>query len=252
MIVYLSCAKTMAEICNRDLERITTQPHFLKNAEDNAMRMASCTPAEISTMLGVNDSIALDVWSRYQHFFDSSVPSIPAVFAYDGMAFRKLSPETMTDVQLEYANSHLFISSFLYGLLRPLDAIRRYRLEGRAVLPGRDGVNMFAYWKPLLTDFFIERIKADDGILVNLASDEMKNLLDWKRVCREVKVVSPSFRVATNGRLRTVVIYAKMCRGAMARYILENRLTDPEQLKSFEFEGFRHDPSSGEFDFNMI
>lgn len=89
-------------------------------------------------------------------------------------------------------------------------------------------------------------------VLVNLASDEMKNMVDWKRVCREVKVISPSFRVAKNGRLRTVVIYAKMCRGAMARYILENRLTDPEQLKSFEFEGFRHDSSSGEFDFNLL
>lgn len=252
MIVYLSCAKIMAEVCDRSLESISTEPHFLKHAEDNAVRMASCTPFEISSMLGVNESIALDVWNRYQHFFDASVSALPAVFVYDGMAFRKLSPETMTDDDLVYANSHLFIASFLYGLLRPLDVVKRYRLEGNVVLPGRDGVNMFAYWKPLLTDFFIDRIKADDGILVNLASDEMKNMVDWKRVCREVKVISPSFRVAKNGRLRTVVIYAKMCRGAMARYILENRLTDPEQLKSFEFEGFRHDSSSGEFDFNLL
>ena len=114
MIVYLSCAKIMAEVCDRSLESISTEPHFLKHAEDNAVRMASCTPFESSSMLGVNESIALDVWNRYQHFFDASVSALPAVFAYDGMAFRKLSPETMTDDDLVYANSHLFIASFRY------------------------------------------------------------------------------------------------------------------------------------------
>lgn len=104
---------------------------------------------------------------------------------------------------------------------------------------------MFDYWKPLLTDHFIRSIKATGGVLVNLASDEMRGLFDWRRVESEVRVVSPEFSVFRQGRLKTVVVYAKMCRGAMTRFILKNRITDPGELKNFNFEGFRYDVQSG-------
>ena len=97
---------------------------------------------------------------------------------------------------------------------------------------------MFDYWKPVLTDFFIDEIKKKGGILINLASSEMKDLFDWKRVCSEVRVITPDFHVYKNGKLSTVVVYAKMCRGEMTRYILKNRIEDPEQIKLFEWEGF--------------
>ena len=80
-------------------------------------------------------------------------------------------------------------------------------------LPEKGGITMFDYWKPLLTDCFIEEIKKRGGILVNLASGEMKDLFDWKRVESEVRVVTPDFQVWKGGKLKTVVIYAKMCRG---------------------------------------
>ena len=138
---------------------------------------------------------------------------------------------------------HLNITSFLYGLLRPLDAIRTYRLEGDAVLPGHGEQTVFEYWQDKLTDAFLEKIKADDGILVNLASSEMKRLFDWKRVCREARVITPEFRVREGDRLKTVVVYTKMCRGEMTRHILKNRIADLATLRSFEWEGFRLDPA---------
>ena len=100
---------------------------------------------------------------------------------------------------------------------------------------------MFSYWRSRLTDTFIQDIKQAGGILCNLASDEMKSLFDWKRVEKEVRVVTPEFHVWKNGKLATVVIYTKMSRGEMTRFILKNRIENPEDLKGFSWEGFEFD-----------
>ena len=86
---------------------------------------------------------------------------------------------------------------------------------------------MFDYWKPILTDTFIKEIKAKGGILINLASGEMKDLFDWKRVEQEVQVITPEFQVWKKGKLTTVVVYAKMCRGELTRFIIKNRIENP-------------------------
>ena len=145
--------------------------------------------------------------------------------------------------EFEYAQEHLRLTSFCYGLLRPLDVIRSYRLEGDVVLPEPGNQTMFSYWKSRLTDVFIEDIKKAGGILCNLASDEMKSLFDWKRVEREVRVVTPEFQVWKNGKLASIVIYIKMSRGEMTRFILKNRIENPEGLKSFSWEGFEFNES---------
>lgn len=64
----------------------------------------------------------------------------------------------------------------------------------------------------------------------------MKRLFDWKRVCREARVITPEFRVREGDRLKTIVVYTKMCRGEMTRHILKNRIADPATLRSFEWE----------------
>ena len=123
----------------------------------------------------------------------------------------------------------------------PEPEIRRYRLEGDAVLPGHDDQTMFGYWQGRLTEAFLEKIHADDGILVNLASSEMKRLFDWKRIRREARIITPEFRIREGDRLKTIVVYTKMCRGEMTRHLIRNRIADPEMLKEFEWEGFRFD-----------
>ena len=93
----------------------------------------------------------------------------------------------------------------------------------------------------MLTEAFLEKIHADDGILVNLASSEMKRLFDWKRIRREARIITPEFRIREGDRLKTIVVYTKMCRGEMTRHLIRNRIADPEMLKEFEWEGFRFD-----------
>ena len=247
MQILIGCAKIMTGCAPSDIS-FATEPTFQSQANDNAMQMLNYSVEELCEMLHINRDMALENWKRFRSFHDNSIRQ-PAAFCYDGMVYQRLAPETLSDSELRYANDHLMISSFLYGILRPLDMINKYRLEGNIILPNNNSKSMFDFWKPILTDWFINKIKADDGILIYLASDEMRNLFDWKRVKKEVKVITPSFKVDKNGKLKTIVIYTKMCRGAMARYIIKNRITNIDELKSFEYEGFSIDDSNEEWNY---
>ncbi|MCF0206834.1 MAG: YaaA family protein [Bacteroidales bacterium] len=246
MQILLACAKIMTGTAPEKLP-VATEPTFLTQANANVRQLLQYSVEELQDMLGCNHDIAAENHKRFQQFFDTE-SLVPAVFAYDGMVFQKLAPETFSDSELRYANEHLLIGSFIYGLLRPLDMVHRYRMEGNVVLP-ENGVSMFDYWKPVLTDWFISKIKSDDGILVNLASNEFKDLFDWKRVKKEVKVITPQFKVDKGGKLSNIVIYTKMCRGAMTKWILKNRITDINELKLFEFEGYVLNENAGEWMF---
>lgn len=240
MLVLLSCAKTMSETSKVNTP-LTTIPRFLKEASEIALQMSQFSVEEMERLLRVNAKIAVENYRRYQAFHAEGTPELPAMLAYTGIVFKRLNPKDFSNDDFEYAQQHLRLTSFCYGLLRPLDIIRPYRLEGDVVLPELGNQTMFSYWQSQLTDAFIEDIKNAGGILCNLASDEMKSLFDWKRVDREVRVVTPEFRVWKNGKLATIVVYTKMSRGEMTRFILKNRIENPEELKQFSWEGFEFD-----------
>lgn len=239
MQLLLSCAKTMTDRSPISVPR-TTQPRYGAEADAAAAALASLPAEDLGRLLRVNRTLAAENRRRYAAFHDA--PSLPALTAYTGIVFKRIDPASFTPADFEYAQEHLHITSFLYGMLRPLDAIRPYRLEGDAILPGCDDQTRFAFWQQRLTDNFIDTIRADDGILLNLASSEMKRLFDWRRICREVRVITPEFRIHEGERLKTIVVYTKMCRGEMTRFALKGRISDPERLKTFEWEGFRFDP----------
>ena len=232
MQILISCAKTMGFV-QADIP-YSSEPAFASRAAANVALLAEMDAPRLQKALHTTAKIAAENVLRYRHFFDACNREVPALMAYNGIVFKQISADTLSRADLEYAQKHLFITSFLYGLLRPFDKIRPYRLEGSVRLPDGDGPTRFEYWQPLLTDMLIDAVKADDGILVNLASSEMKRLFDWKRVCREVKVLTPDFKVMQEGQWRTVVVYTKMCRGQMTRFMLEQHPSVPEDLCRFE------------------
>ena len=190
---------------------------------------------------------ATDAWDRAKEMYDAIIRDeaerLPAILAYTGAVFKRINPRDFSSDDFSYAQKHLRITSFLYGLLRPLDLISPYRLEGSVRLNGMD---MFSRWRPLLTDMFISEIQENGGILADLASEEMKGLFDWKRVASEVRVVRPEFLTEKDGRLKAVTIHTKMCRGEMTRFLLKGRVEETGQLNTFEWEGFtyRHELST--------
>lgn len=239
MLILLSCAKTMSD-ASKQQTPLATLPCFHKEAAEVALQMSQFSVEELERLLRVNPKIAVENYRRYQNFHSEDTRQLPALLAYTGIVFKRLNPKDFSADDFLYAQDHLRLTSFCYGLLRPLDLIRLYRLEGDVRLSESGDGSLFAYWRPLLTDLFIIEIKKNGGVLCNLASDEMRGLFDWKRVEKEVRIVTPEFHVWKKGKLGTIVVYTKMCRGEMTRFVLKNKIEDPEQLKSFSWEGFEY------------
>ena len=137
MLTFISCAKTMTEKTPTVLPTASS-PLFIEEARHIALSMTAYTAGELADMLHVNPQIAARTCLQFRTFHDEGATGLPALSAYTGMVFRHIAPQDFTAEDWAYAQSHLFITSFLYGLLRPADRIRNYRLEGHVRLPEKD------------------------------------------------------------------------------------------------------------------
>lgn len=242
MQILLANAKIMFNKADR---KPFSTPLFQTVADTLAAEMARMDVEDLARQLDCSKKIAAENWQRYQNFM--AAQKMPALLAYNGQAYKHLRAHTLSDEALQYAKKHLWITSFLYGLLRPMDAIVPYRMEHCVTLEATDDKPINQFWKDRLTDVLIDSVKADDGILLHLSTEEYQHLFDWKRVCKEVTVVQPLFYVRQkDGRLKMQAVWAKSCRGAMLRFILNNRLASPEELSAFSYEGFEYAPQSGD------
>lgn len=244
MQILLASAKMMTEKVARML--LPTPPLFQQEAKAFARDMAEYDEATLAEKLHCSRAIAAQCKARYQRMVSGDAPVLPAALAYTGQAYKHLRVGELTDEDLQWANQHLWHTSFLYGLLRPLEGISPYRLEGNLSLPSGGGETMFGFWRSRLTDVLVKAVKADDGVLVHLATEEFQHLFDWHRVCREVEVIQPLFYVRQGKALKIQAVWAKTCRGAMTRYIIQNRISRVEDLKAFAYEGFAYRSDLGE------
>ena len=248
MQIILASAKIMNDRLKSIPDVSLSLPRFQNEAQAFARNMAQYSAETIAEMLGCSPQIATQNKLRYMQFFDEQT-KMPAILAYHGQAYKHLKAETLTADDLNYAQDKLWSTSFLYGLLRPLDGILPYRMEGNVELPSGEGLNMFGFWKKRLTDVLIDSVKTGDGILIHLATEEYQYLFDWQRVRKEVRIVQPLFYVHKGNDLKMQAVWAKTCRGAMTRFIIENRITNPDDLSAFAYEGFEYEPTLGEPDY---
>ena len=227
MQIILASAKIMNDKLKSVPDVSLSTPRFQNEADAFARDMSQYSAETIAEMLGCSQQIAVQNRLRFMQFFDEK-PKLPAILAYHGQAYKHLKAETLNVDDLNYAQGKLWITSFLYGLLRPLDGILPYRMEGHVELPCGAGQNMFGFWKSRLTDV---------------------HLFDWQRVRREVRIIQPLFYIRKGSDLKIQAVWAKTCRGAMTRFIIENRIDKPEDLCAFRYEGFVYEPTLGEPDF---
>ena len=258
MQIILASAKIMHDRLKSIPDVSLSTPRFQNEAQAFAKVMTQYSAETIAEMLDCSQQIAAQNRMRYMRFFEDA-PKLPAILAYHGQAYKHLKADTLNVDDLTYSQGKLWITSFLYGLLRPLDGILPYRMEGNVVidnvaspvveLPSGEGKNMFGFWKNRLTDVLIDKVKADDGILIHLATEEYQHLFDWQRVRKEVRIIQPLFYVRKGNDLKMQAVWAKTCRGAMTRFIIENRIDKPEDLNAFSYEGFTYEPNLGEPDY---
>lgn len=244
MQILLANAKIMRNEVKLTDDIALTVPAFINEAEKIAAEMAQMDVGELARQLHCSTAIAAENWERFRNF--TIATPMPAIMAYNGQAYKHLRATSLSAEALGFASRHLWITCFLYGLLRPTDAVVPYRMENDVKLDLTDDAPLNSYWRAVAVDAFgntatdvlVDSVRADDGTLVHLSTEEYEHLFHWQRVCRELKVVQPAFYVRRGEKLSVQAVWAKTCRGAMVRFILENKITDVESLRTFSYEGF--------------
>lgn len=247
MLTVLSPAKTL-DYESPSITDQTSTPQFMDQSAllvDDARTLA---PDDIRSLMGVSEAIASLNHERFMNWAPESTTANAkqAILAFKGDVYTGLEAETMSADDLEFAQAHLRILSGLYGLLRPLDLMQPYRLEMGLKFSNQRGKNLYEFWGERITDAInADLSSAGTETLVNLASNEYFKAVKTKSL--NADIITPQFKDLKNGQYKMISFFAKKARGVMARYIIDNQLTDPDQLKSFTGSGyyFSAEQSSG-------
>jgi cytoplasmic iron level regulating protein YaaA (DUF328/UPF0246 family) len=224
-----------------------TQPDMLDHAQELIIRCRELTPKDIGGLMKISDKLSDLNANRYQQW---QLPFTPenarqAVLAFNGDVYSGLKAGEFSEEDFAFAQQHMRILSGLYGLLRPLDLMQAYRLEMGTKLSNHKGKDLYQYWGEVITCKLNTAMKAQgDNILVNLASNEYFKAV--KPQSLEGVVITPIFKDWKNGEYKIISFYAKKARGMMARYIIQHRLTDVQQLYNFDSEGYKYTPDQSD------
>ena len=240
MLVVISPAKRL-DWAERQVDM--TEPAFGEDAMRLAKTMRNLTLGDLKGLMDLSDDLAKLNRDRFKSYAeDPDADAVrPAALAFAGDTYQGLEAASLDDDEMAWAQDHLRILSGLYGVLRPLDAIQQYRLEMGSRLKTRRGKSLYDYWGDDLAKALnaqAEEIGSD--VLVNCASQEYFGAVPVKAL--KLKVVTPQFFEDKNGTPKIVSFYAKKARGAMARYIIQNRITSPESLLDFDTGGYVYSP----------
>ena len=189
--------------------------------------------------MDISDKLADLNHTRYHEFSEehNKQNSRPAVYAFAGDVYTGLDAYSIPSEKIDFMQDSLRILSGYYGILRPLDLIQPYRLEmGTSLSVGRKK-NLYAVWQEKVTAFLNKELKEDE-LFVNLASQEYFKAIDTSIL--KAEVISPVFKDFKNGKLKIISFFAKKARGSMARYIIENEVESLEEIKAFDYDGYRY------------
>ncbi|MCO8143879.1 peroxide stress protein YaaA [Rhodovulum tesquicola] len=226
-----------------------TAPAFQEDAVHLAAVASALSPAELTKLMHISDKLARLNADRFRDFAAAPQPEAvkPAILMFAGDTYAGFEAASLDADDLRVAQDRLRILSGLYGLLRPLDAIRPHRLEMGSRLRTDRGETLYAYWGDRLARALNEAAQAaGTDILVNCASQEYFGAVDIGAL--RLRVITPVFLEDRPGGPKIVSFFAKKARGAMARFVVERRLTDPEALLEFDTGGYRHIPDLSEPD----
>jgi cytoplasmic iron level regulating protein YaaA (DUF328/UPF0246 family) len=240
MLIVISPAKKL-DFENSAPVKDFTQPLFLKHSQLLINDLKKCSSAQVSKMMGLSQALTdlnVDRYKTYKTPF-SLKNAKQAMYAFKGDTYVGLDADTMKASQVKYAQKHLRILSGLYGLISPLDLIQPYRLEMGTKFACQGKKNLHKYWEETLTAHINELVsKNKEKVLINLASKEYFGAIDLKQL--EARVITPVFKEKKNGELKIISFFAKKARGMMSRYIIDNKITTPEQLKQFNTDGYKY------------
>jgi len=238
MLIAISPAKKLDYTTPAPLTEHTLPAHLDKAAELIEL-MRQKDSFDIADLMKLSMKLADLNMQRYQdwHTPFTANNAKQALFAFSGDVYQGLDASTLQPADINYAQDHLRILSGLYGLLRPLDLMQAYRLEMGTRLSTDHGNNLYQFWGNTITDSINADLAAQgDDILINLASNEYFSSI--KRDSIQGRIITPVFKELRQGSYRIISFNAKKARGLMARYIIENRIAKPCDLKPFDLADY--------------
>ena len=244
MLAIISPAKTL------DFERVVknfpvSQPHFTDYSEQLIEVCRKLSPQDLSSLMSISDKLAGLNAARFAEWtkIHNKNNSRAALFAFKGDVYTGLDADSLSEDDVAFAQSHLRMLSGLYGLLKPLDLMQPYRLEMGTKLANPKGKDLYSFWGNVITQAVQQAIdEQGDNVLINLASDEYYKSVKENQL--NAKIIKPVFLDNKNGKYKVISFYAKKARGLMCRYLIQNRLTEIEQLKEFDLGGYWFDSTS--------
>jgi cytoplasmic iron level regulating protein YaaA (DUF328/UPF0246 family) len=237
MLMVISPAKTL-DYDSAPATDKTSQPDFLDDSCELVDQLKTLEPHDISNLMGVSDKLGqlnAERFHNWQAPFTKDNAK-QAVLAFKGDVYTGLDAENFSDKEFETAQKRLRILSGLYGVLKPLDLMQPYRLEMGTKFENNRGKDLYTFWGNKITDELNRLLKADDGVLVNLASNEYFKSVRKKEL--DARLITPQFKDWKNGQYKMISFYAKKARGLMCRYAIQNNITQANDLKGFDLEGY--------------
>ena len=238
MLSVISPAKTLDFEAPATSERYS-QPIFLNQSQKLIDDLKKLSVQQIASLMSVSDKLAGLNAARFEQWqtpftLDNAKQ---AVFAFKGDVYTGLDANTLDSKGLDFAQKHLRILSGLYGVLKPLDLMQPYRLEMGTKFGVNGSKDLYDFWGSQIREALADEPSFKDKVLINLASNEYFKSLDAKKM--DATIITPVFKDWKNGQYKMISFYAKKARGLMSRFIIDQQINKPEDLKDFDYEGYR-------------
>ena len=243
MLTVLSPAKKLSKECfvKTDLYQ---SPQFLKESKSLVKDLKKMTPLDLMSLMRISENLAELNWERLQQWDETFEPenSREAIFSFMGDTYSGLNAESLSAQDLGFAQNNIRILSGLYGVLRPLDLMKPYRLEMGTKFANARGKNLYDYWEDSLSNHIKkELIGHKENVVLNCASLEYFKVID--RPSLDINVITPQFKDMKNGQYKMISFFAKKARGMMARFIIQNRIENVNDIRTFDLGGYSYNKS---------
>lgn len=240
MLIVISPAKKLDYQSNSP-QQAYTEPAYLEKSANLIKVMKNKTSAEIQSLMRISANLANLNHSRYLNWTKKNTKrnSKPAIYAFMGDVYTGLDAKSLTNQQIRFAQDHLRILSGLYGVLKPLDLIQPHRLEMGTKIKTESGETLYDFWGHTPTADLNQQAKVlKTKHIVNLASNEYFKVVN--KTALTLEVLTPVFKEKKQDTYKVISFYAKKARGLMAKYIIENEITDPQGIKEFSLAGYKY------------
>ncbi|ERJ11218.1 YaaA family protein [Haloplasma contractile] len=231
MKIIMSPSKT--QDFSKDLSLVTTTREFKTKTDELLDIINDLSKEDIATIMKIKGTLLEDTYQNYQNYVN--LPTNKAITSYTGAVFKGLEIDHYTKTEQDYLNDHLRILSALYGVLKPTDEIKPYRLDMKMKILDE---GLYSFWTETITELFKK-----ENLIINLASNEFSKLI-------KLPMITINFKEHKNGIYKVIGAYAKKARGKMIHYMIKNQVQDIETIKQFNTDGYAYNRDlSSEKDF---